>query len=119
MEGSPWRLQPRLEMPALRLRDQKVAEHLHARDRLELFWVYEIGIERDRRVRLAEQLHQSAVLLDQIIRQQGDADPALARAQNPEHVVDGQRRGARAFAVARDLDQPAPVLEILRHRAAT
>src|SRR5260370_1002043 len=89
-----------------------------ARDRLELFRIDEIGIERDRRVGLAEQLHQSAVLLDQIIRQQGDADPALARAQNPEHIVDGERRGARAFAVARDLDQPAPVLEILRHRAA-
>src|SRR6516164_985496 len=53
-------------MPALRLRDQKVAEHLHARDRLEFFRIDEIGIERDRRVGLAEQLHQSAVLLDQI-----------------------------------------------------
>ena len=59
----------RLEMPALRLRHQKVAEHLHARDRLELFRIDEIGIERDRRVGLAEQLHQSAVLFDQIIRQ--------------------------------------------------
>ena len=33
--------------------------------------------------------------------------------------VDGQRGSARAFAVARDLDQPAPVLQIIRHGAAS
>jgi len=99
----------RLEMPALRFGDQKVAEHLHPRDGLEFFRINEIGVERDG-VGLAEQLHQPAILLDQVVRQQGDADAALACAQNAEHVVDGQRRGARTLAVARNLDQPAPVL---------
>ncbi len=105
------------EMPALRLRDQEIAEHLHACDRLELLGIDEESVERDR-VGLAEQLHQSAVLLDQIIRQQRDADAALAGALDSEDVVDGENGRARAFAVTVHVHQPAPVLEIVRHHAA-
>ncbi len=61
-----------LVIPALRVGDQKVAECLHARDRFELFRIDEIGVERDR-VGLGEQRHQATVLLDQIIRQHGNA----------------------------------------------
>src|ERR1700730_16166977 len=66
-----------LEVPALCFRDEKVAEHLHPRHRFELFRIDEIGIEGDG-VGLAEQLHESAILLDQVIRQQGNADSPLA-----------------------------------------
>ena len=37
-----------LEIPALRVGDQKVAKRLHARDRLEFFRIDEVGVERDR-----------------------------------------------------------------------
>src|SRR5271168_351356 len=53
--------------PALRLADEEVAEGLHAGDRLELLRVDEIGVERDGFL-LAEQLHQPAILLDDVIR---------------------------------------------------
>src|SRR5450631_1910812 len=36
------------EMPALRIGDQKVAEYLDARHRLELFRIDEEGVDRDR-----------------------------------------------------------------------
>ena len=37
-----------LEMPALRVGDQKIAEYLDTGDRLEFFRVDEIGVERER-----------------------------------------------------------------------
>lgn len=37
-----------LEMPALRVGDQKVAKYLDTRHRFEFFRIYEIGIERER-----------------------------------------------------------------------
>src|SRR6202045_5248669 len=86
------------EIPALRVGDEKVAERLHARHGLELFGVDEISVE-GLGLGLAEQLHQPAVLLDQIIRQHGDADAALAGAQNAEDVVNDEVRYAWAFAV--------------------
>src|SRR6187397_2259882 len=61
------------EIPALRLRDQEVAEYLHARDRFQLFRIDEIGVEHDA-LRFREQLHQSVIFLDQIIRQHRDAE---------------------------------------------
>ena len=67
---------PPSEIPALRIRDEKVAESLYAGDRFEFFRVDEIGVERDG-VGLAEQLHETAVLLDQIIRQHRDTEPAV------------------------------------------
>src|SRR5580704_18499747 len=89
-----WRVAPlammtALIIPALRVGDEKIAERLHARHGLELFRIDEVGVERDR-LGLAEQLHQPAVLLDQIIRQHGDADAALAGAQDAEDVVDDE-----------------------------
>src|SRR5208282_1055142 len=75
-----------LEIPALRVGDEKVAKRLHAGDRFELFGIDEIGIERDG-IGLGEQLHQPAVLLDQIIRQHRDTEPALAGAQYAENIV--------------------------------
>src|ERR1700722_15828106 len=87
----PWCVAPlammtALKIPALRVGDEKIAERLHPRHGLELFRIDEIGVERDR-LSLAEQLHQAAVLLDQIIRQHGDADAALAGAQDGEESV--------------------------------
>src|SRR5580704_2418611 len=106
-----------LKIPALRVGDEEVAERLHARYGLELFGIDEVGVER-LRFGFAEQLHQAAVLLDQIIRQHGDADAALAGAQNAEDVVDDEMRLARALAVARHLDQPARALQVWRYVAA-
>src|SRR5882762_6154149 len=65
-----------LRGPALRLAHHEVAEHLHARHRLQLFRIDEIGVDLDR-VGLAEQLHQAVVLLDQIVRQCCDAEALL------------------------------------------
>ena len=66
------------EIPALRFRDQEIAKHLDARNRFQLFRINEIGVERDG-VGFAEQLHQSAILLDQIVRQQRDPDARAGR----------------------------------------
>ena len=86
------------EAPALRVAHQEVAEDLHARNRLELLGINEKSVDRGR-VGFTEQLHQATVLLDQIVRQQRDADAALAGAHTPR-CVDGQNRRPRAFAVA-------------------
>ena len=56
------------ERPALGIRDQEVAENLYACNRFKFFRIDKVGVERER-VLLAEQLHQPAVFLDQIIRQ--------------------------------------------------
>src|ERR1700722_15915944 len=80
--------------PALRLADEEVAEGLHAGDRLELLRVNEIGIEREGFL-FAEQLHQPAVFLDDVIRQHGDAEARLACPQDADDVVDHQMRRAR------------------------
>lgn len=56
-----------LEIPALCFRDKKISEHLHTCDRLQFFRINEIRIERDRIV-LREQLHQSLIFFDQVIR---------------------------------------------------
>src|SRR5271168_947275 len=101
----------RSEIPALRVGDQKIAKRLNARNGFQLFGIDEIGIERDG-VALAEQLHQSAVLLDQIIRQHRDTESTLAGTQNAEDIVDHEMRYARSFAVARNLDQPARALQV-------
>ena len=55
-------------MPTLRFRDQEIAKYLDASDRLQFLGINEIGVERDG-VGFAEQLHQSAILFDQIVRQ--------------------------------------------------
>src|SRR6186713_838594 len=99
------------ETPALRVAHEEIAKRLHARDRLQFFGINEIRIER-RAFLFAEQLHEADVLLDQIIRQQRDADPALAGAQQAHDVVDHQRGLARALAVARDFGEPIPVLQV-------
>ena len=79
-----------LVIPPLRLAHQEIAECLHARDRLELFGIDEVRVERDR-LGFAEQLHEAAVLLHQIIRQHCDAEAALAGAQDAQHVVDAAK----------------------------
>src|SRR5512139_2068474 len=107
----------KLKVPALRVRHQKVAENLDARDRLEFLGIDKIGIHRER-VGFAEKLDQAAVFLDQIVRQHRDAEPALACAQDTKHVIDGQMRRARPFAVAADLEQPSSILQMRRHDAA-
>src|ERR1700733_2552197 len=99
------------EIPTLRIGDEKIAKCLHAGHGLELFGIDEIGIERDG-VGLAEQLDQPAVLLDQIIRQHGDAESALAGPQDAENIIDDEVRHARTLAVARDFDQPARALQV-------
>src|SRR5262249_17338016 len=86
--GDPFK-EARLGRPALRLADHEVAEHLDAGDRLQLFGIDKISIDRDR-VGLAEQLHQTVVFLDQIIRQRGNAEPLLAGAYQAENVVDAE-----------------------------
>ena len=83
-----------------------------SRHRLQFFRVYE-NASSAMEFGLSEQLHQPAVLLDQIVRQHRHADAALAGAHDLEHVVDGERRRARTLAVACDLDEPAPVLKWL------
>src|SRR4029077_13971254 len=88
------------EIPLLCFRDQEVAEHLDARDRLEFFRIDEERIEREI-VDLAEQLHQATVFFDQIIRQHCDAEPALAGAEQAEDVGYGETRRARAVALPR------------------
>ena len=60
-----------LEIPALRVGHQKVAKRLHARDGLEFFRIDEVGVERDR-IGVGKQLYETAVALDQIVRQHGD-----------------------------------------------
>src|SRR5262249_35659374 len=105
------------EMPALRVGDKEVPEHLDARNRFEFFRIDEIGIERER-FSFTEQLHQTAVFLDEIVGQHRDTKPTLARAQHTEHVVDRQMRCARAFAVATDLQKPPPILQVRRHHSA-
>src|ERR1700722_20222761 len=97
--------------PPLRLADEKITKRLHARDRFQLLRIDEEGVDRDR-IGFGEQLHQAAVLLDQVVRQHRDPESALARAQDAEHVVDSEMRRARALAVAADLDQPARRPEI-------
>ena len=73
---------------------RKSRKHLDARDGFELFRIDEKRVEREV-VDVAEQLHQPAVFLDQIIGQHRDAEAALAGAQQAEHVVDGEPRRAR------------------------
>src|SRR4051794_17438361 len=99
--------------PALRFADDEVAENLHARHRLQLFGIDEISVELDR-IRLAEQLHQPALFLDQIVRQCGDAEPLLAGAHQAQDVVDPEIGLTRARAVASGLDQPVAVLQMRR-----
>src|SRR3974377_523284 len=104
-------------MPALRVRDQEIAEDLDARDRLQLFRIDEVGIEREG-IDVAKQLHETTVLLDEIVRQHRDTKASLARAQPAEHVVDRTRWGTRALAVAADLEQLAAALQVRRHWSA-
>src|SRR6266567_2656305 len=94
------------EIPLLRFRNQEVAEDLNARNGFEFFRVHEEGVEGEI-VKIAEQLHQAAVLLDQIVRKHRDAEPALTGAQQTEHVVDRQPRLTRSLAVAACVDEPA------------
>jgi hypothetical protein len=61
-----------LEIPALRIGDEKIAERLYARNRLQLLGIDEIRVER-LCFGFAEKLHKPAILLDQVIRQHGDA----------------------------------------------
>ena len=51
------------EVPALRVSDEKIAEYLNTRNRLQLFRINEVSIERER-VGFAEKLYQTTVLLD-------------------------------------------------------
>lgn len=102
--------------PALRLAHHEVAEHLHARDRLQLLGIDEIGVELDR-IRFSEQLHEAALFFDQIIRQRGDAEALLAGADEAEDVVDLEVGFARARAVASRFDQPVAVLQMRREAA--
>src|SRR5579864_9165983 len=103
--------------PTLRLADQEVAKGLDPCDRLKLLRIDEVGVERER-LRIAKQLHQAAVLLDDIVGQHRDAEAGLAGAQNADDVIDDEMRRARALAVAGDIDQPARVLQEGRHIAA-
>ena len=84
----------KLEIPALRVGNEKVAEYLDTRHCLEFFRIDEKGIEREC-VGLAEQLHQPAVFLDQIVGQHRDTQTTLTRAQYAEHVVDAEAGHAR------------------------
>src|SRR5262245_14350419 len=106
-------LKEKLEVPALRVGDQKIAEHLNARNRLEFLRIDEIGVHRER-VGFAEKLHETAVFLDQVVGEHRDTEATLAGAQNAEHVCDGQMRCARALALAADFEEPAPVLQMNR-----
>src|SRR5262245_7096007 len=105
------------EVPALCVRDQEVAEYLYARDRLEFFRIDKIRVERER-IGFAEQLNEAAVFFDQVVGQHGDAEAALACAQDAKHVVHGEMRCARTFAVAADFQEPAAVLQMRRYHAA-
>src|SRR3569833_1962509 len=104
------RLRAFSKTPALRVAHEKIAEGLNACHRFELFRIDEERIER-RAFLFAEQLHQADILLDEIVRQQCDAEPALAGAQQSHDVVDDEARRAGAFAVAICLDQPVAVLQ--------
>src|SRR5215207_4485434 len=76
----------RSERPALGVADQKIPERLHARHRLQLFRIDEERIESGS-LFFAEKLHKADVLLDQIVRQQCDAQAALAGTQHAHDVV--------------------------------
>src|SRR5260370_23701730 len=104
-------------IPALSLADQEVAERLHPRHRLEFLRVDEKSVERDG-FRLAEQLHEAAVLFDDVIGQHGNAEPGLTGAQDADDVVDDEVRVAWALAVAGHLHQPPRLLSIFRYIAA-
>ena len=52
--------------PALRVREQEIAENLNTCDRTELFRIHEIGVERGC-VAFAEKSHQIFVTLDEIV----------------------------------------------------
>src|SRR2546423_13634149 len=88
-------MQPRgsncLEIPLLCFRNEKVAEDRNACDGLEFFRIDEERVESEI-VNIAEKLHQAAVFFDQIVGKHCDAEPALARPQQPENIVDGQPR---------------------------
>src|SRR5579863_1733519 len=115
MPSAPRDVRDDLEIPALGVGDKEVAKSLDAGDRLEFFGIDEIGVERDR-FGVAEQLHKP--VLDEVVRQHRDAEPALAGAQNAEDIVDDEMRLARPLAVAGDLDQPPRWLQIRRYVAA-
>src|SRR5512142_3349685 len=102
--------------PALRLAHHEVAEHLHARDRLQLLGIDEVRVELDR-IRFAEQLYEPALFFDQIVRQRRDAEALLAGAYETEDVVDLEIGFARTRAVAAGLDQPVAVLQMRREAA--
>src|SRR5665213_2940768 len=100
--------------PALRLAHHEIAENLHTCDGFQLFGIHKIRIKLDR-IGLAEQLHQTVVLADQIIRQCSYAETPLTGAEQAEDVVDREIRLARARAIAPGLDQPTPILEMRRY----
>src|SRR5262245_28966236 len=108
-ERPMWIVADESEVPALSVRHQKVPEYLNAGDRLKLFRIDKIGIKGER-VGFSEQLNQTAIFLDEIVRQYGNAEPALAGTQDAEHIVYSEVRCAGTFAVPADLQQPAPVL---------
>ena len=72
----------RLEIPALGVCDEKVAEDLQPGDIFEFFRIDEIGVERDR-VGLGEYLHEPGFGLDKIVGQHGNADAMRWQAAGP------------------------------------
>src|ERR1700748_2504446 len=94
--------------PALRLAHHEVAEHLHARDRLQLFRIDEIRIELDR-IRFAEKLYEATLFFDQVIRQCRDTEALLAGAHQAEDVVHSEIGLARTRTITAGFDQPVAV----------
>ncbi len=107
-----------LGRPALRLADDEVAEHLHTGHRLQLFGIDKISVELNR-VRLAEELNQTIVFFDQVVRQCCNAQALLAGAHQAQNIVDLEVGFARAGAVAPGIDQPVAVLQVRRTPAAS
>src|SRR3954452_17365380 len=100
--------QRKLRRPALCFAHHEIAENLHPRHCLQFFRIDEICVELDR-IRFAEQLHQTIIFLDQIVRQRRDPEPLLTRAHQAENVVDLEIGFARTGAVAAGFDQPTTV----------
>ena len=97
---------PRSKMPALRLGDQEVAEHLHARDRSSA-----LPDRRNRRRARPCRLRRTAAPGRRSPRPDSPAACAMPMprwhgALHAEDVVDGEERRARVLAVAADLGQP-------------
>src|SRR5271167_4526164 len=103
----------RSEAPALRLGDEEIPESLHAGDVLHFLGVDEEAIHL-RHVGLRQQADQAESRRHAIVRQDGDADAVLDRADDGAEIVDRDMRRARVLGVAPDGQKRIEIVEEMR-----